>query len=330
MAKRIARKGPCHVGIDLMGSDLPPRELLQAIVAYHAKLKKAVQLTLIATPQVLKGLPRPPSGLFLHTAKEVITMEDDPIRAVRRKKDSTLCAGIHMIHAGRLQAFVSAGNTGALMCAAKLTLSTVPGIDRPALLTLLPTQKKEVAVLDVGANVACRAKHLVQFAKMGVAYQKSRGIKTPVVGLLNIGTEAQKGTPELKETYDQLQRLAKGKSFRFQGNIEGRHVFQGEIDVLVTDGFTGNVFLKTAEGMASFILEQIVSSAKEASAPHLKGLLSELGHRLDYTQYPGALLAGVNGIVIKCHGTTSIQSVLCSITGAIRLVEHDFLSHLHS
>jgi phosphate acyltransferase len=321
---------PCHIGIDLLGSDIPPNELFQAVLLFSKELSPSVTLTLFGT-SVLFGKMRPPTAnLFFHTVKEVITMEDAPLTAIRRKKDSSLCIGIRLLKEGYLQAFISAGNTGALMGCARLQLPALLHVQRPALLTLLPTRQKEIAVLDVGANTSYKAKHLIQFAAMGVAYQRSRGIKTPIVGLLNVGSEAKKGAPELQKVYNQLLAGSKksSSSYVFAGNIEGRDVFHGEIDVLVTDGFTGNVFLKTAEGIAAVILEELAYSPIEGCSPHMKGVLSDLRQRLHYAEYPGALLCGVEGIVIKCHGNASPQSFVRSITTAMRLVQHSFLDQV--
>jgi glycerol-3-phosphate acyltransferase PlsX len=165
---------------------------------------------------------------------------------------------------------------------------------------------------------------------MGIAYQRSRGIKKPKIGLLNIGSEAKKGTPELQQTYNQLLIEAKRPSapFYFVGNIEGRDVFHGQLDVLVTDGFTGNVFLKTAEGIAAVILEELESATLEGCSSSLKNTLGELRHRLHYAEYPGAILCGIDGIVIKCHGDASAQSIVRSITTASRLIEHSFLEQV--
>jgi glycerol-3-phosphate acyltransferase PlsX len=159
---------------------------------------------------------------------------------------------------------------------------------------------------------------------MGVAFQKSRGIPTPKVGLLNIGSEAKKGTPELRAAYEAIREKSRSSTFTFVGNIEAREVFHGGIDVLVTDGFTGNIFLKTAEGIGMVILEELEASAhgKDLS---LKPVLAELRQHLHYAEYPGALLCGVKGIVIKCHGNATTQSILSSIHSATRLVEHKFL-----
>jgi phosphate acyltransferase len=330
--KTKSRKGiaPCHVGVDLLGSDISPDELLRAILLFCKELEPSVHLTLFGTSSLF-GRTRPPTGnVFFHIVSEVITMEDSPLTAIRRKKDSSICIGMGLLKKGDLQAFISAGNTGALMGCARLELPSLQYVERPALLTLLPTRKKEIAVLDVGASTSYKAKHLVQFAAMGVAYQRSRGIKVPVVGLLNIGSEAKKGTPELQQVYNQLLSDSKksSSSYIFAGNIEGRDVFHGEIDVLVTDGFTGNVFLKTAEGIAAVILEELESSPLEECSPHMKGILAELRKRLHYAEYPGALLCGIDGIVIKCHGSSSPQSMIRSITTATRLVQHSFLDQV--
>jgi glycerol-3-phosphate acyltransferase PlsX len=320
----------CHIGIDLLGSDISPRDLLREILLFCKELSPSVQLTLFGTPGLFAAARPPTPNVFFHVVKEVIAMDDPPLMAIRRKKESSLCIGIKMLKEGHLNAFISAGNTGALMAYAKMQLSSLPQVERPALLTLLPTRHKEIAVLDVGANTSYKAKQLVQFAAMGVAYQRSRGVKTPIVGLLNIGSEAKKGTPELQKVYNQLRTASQksSASYAFAGNIEGRDVFQGEIDVLVTDGFTGNVFLKTAEGIAAVILEELENSPLEECSPHMKGILSELRQRLHYAEYPGALLCGVNGIVIKCHGTSSPQSFIRSITTATRLVQHNFLTQV--
>lgn len=211
------------------------------------------------------------------------------------------------------------------MACAKIELPELPSIERPALLTLLPTKETQIAVLDVGANTSYKAKHLVQFAAMGIAYQKGRGIEMPTVGLLNIGSEAKKGTLELQLAYNELLHLShrKNSSFLFSGNIEGRDVFQSKIDVLVTDGFTGNVFLKTAEGIATVILEELqISNADE----RLHGALSGLRQRLHYAEHPGAILCGIDGIVLKCHGSSNPMSLIRSITTAKRLVHHSFLA----
>lgn len=200
-------------------------------------------------------------------------------------------------------------------------------------MTLIPTKLEPVAVLDVGANVNVKAENLLQFAQMGIAYQKTRGIKHPTVGLLNIGEEKQKGTPELRKAYEILETLNRDAPFDapiFIGNIEGRNVFHGNIDVLITDGFTGNVFLKTAEGIAGFILDQLEKVKLAEIFPQLKNMINPLRHRLHYAEYPGAILCGVEGIVIKCHGESTPEAFINSIKGASHLVRHFFLEKIKS
>lgn len=326
-ALRSAR--PPRIGIDLMGSDTPPEILLQGLLTLLKEQDTAADLFLFATAEVLKQIPKtPPVTPVLVT--EVITMKDDPISAVRKKKDSSINRGMRMLASKELDAFISAGNTGALLTSAKVLLPMLPGIARPALLTLLPTKTKEVAVLDVGANVSFKVKHLLQFASMGIAYQKSRGIAHPTVGLLNIGSEEKKGTKELQEAYQKLRELNKSDPDHpvFLGNIEGRDVFQSDIDVLVTDGFTGNVFLKTAEGIAAVILDHLQTVFLEERFSPLKETLSRLHHRLHYAEYPGAILCGVEGIVVKCHGDCGPEAMISSVKGTIRLVKHSFLENI--
>lgn len=317
-----------HIGIDLLGSDTPAEQLLEAVLGLSKELKGAAELTLFGTELLFSEIARPPSVTTV-AVEEIITMEDDPLTAVRLKKKSSICTGMRLLQKGELNAFVSAGNTGALIASATMNLHRLPGIDRPALLALLPTKHKEIAVLDVGANVSVKVEQLVQFALMGIAYQKSRGVAAPTVGLLNIGSEAKKGTPELQEAYQRLQFLNRHGNI-FIGNVEGRDVFLGKIDVLVTDGFTGNVFLKTAEGISAFILEELQKNATEAYSPELKTVLSSLHHRLHYAEYPGAILCGVEGLVVKCHGDSSPQALINSIRGALRLLQHSFLDKIRS
>lgn len=312
-----------RIGVDLMGSDTAPEDLFRAILQLLLEDFPA-EIVFFASNEVSGELD---ASLNIVKCSQIIEMEDDPLIAVRRKKDSSLCQGLQYLKEKKIDAFVSAGNTGALLFAAKTTLKTLKGIDRPALLALLPTKKKEVAVLDVGANLSIKSEHIVQFAQMGIAYQKSRGIAHPTVGLLNIGTEAKKGTPQLQEAYLKLDAMNRDGPF-FAGNIEGKDVFHGDIDVLVTDGFTGNIFLKTAEGIAAFILEQLETSSHESSFSHLTHELAALRSRMHYAEYPGAILCGVNGVVVKCHGDSSPETFIHGIKGALRLVEHCFLEKI--
>ena len=286
-------------------------------------LETQVELYLFATENIFSAQKR--ANVHNITAKEVITMDDAPLNAVRTKKEASMTLGVHALQEKTIDAFISFGNTGALMASAKMILKMLPTIDRPALLALLPSKQGETAVLDVGANASFKPEHLAQFAQMGIAYQKSRGIENPKVGLLNIGAEQIKGTPLLREAYQQLEALGEP----FIGNVEGRHALASDIDVLVTDGFTGNVFLKTAEGIGSFILEELNDPAfMEGISVRTSAALTALKHHLNYSEYPGALLCGVNGIVMKCHGEFSTRALNSTVRTAMRLTRHHFLDHL--
>lgn len=328
----MQRKQNSRIGIDLLGCDTAPEILIKAIPSIFEELAETATLTLFATPSVFAHVHLPPA-IICQPVNEFVTMEDDPLVAVRRKKNSSIAVGMRMLKERQIDAFVSAGNTGALMANAMVYLGLISGITRPALMALLPTKQGEIAVLDVGANVTFTTDHLVQFAAMGAAFQKSRGIARPRVGLLNIGSEAKKGTQQLREAYQKLQELNQAQDPHapvFIGNVEGRDVFKGEIDVLVTDGFTGNVFLKTAEGIASVLLDQLEENATEECSPHLKSVLEIMRQRLHYAEYPGAVFCGVDGIVVKCHGDSGPQAFSNGIKGALRLIENDFLEKVRS
>lgn len=306
------------IGIDLMGSDNPPSSLLDAMEAIAPSLLPHVELVAIGAPGYSKQAP-----CRYYSAPDTIEMDENPLLALRRKKKSSISIGLRLLKEGAIHGFVSAGNTGALVSSAKMILGLFPSLSRPALLALMPTKKGTVAVLDVGANLREKASLLVQFAHLGSAYQIVRGIKKPNVGLLNIGSEPLKGTSEIRLAYQKLKEL-KQSSFHFYGNVEGKSVFDGKIDVLVADGFTGNVFLKTSEGITSFILDELAKENFKESH------LNELRHRLYHTEYPGALLAGVKGVVIKCHGYAKPESLIQGIREAAQLASHDFVNKLQN
>ncbi len=301
------------IGVDLMGNDNAPQVIIDALK--ELSLPESIEITAIGSSD-FEAAAKP----FRYVASpEFIGMEEHPLLALRKKRNASIPIGLRLLKEGKLDAFVSAGNTGALVAGAKMILATCKGILRPCLLTLMPTKKNPVAVLDVGANVQVKATHLVQFALIGAAYQKARGIKKPVLGLLNIGSEPLKGTSELRLAYHELQTRPH-PSFRFAGNIEGKSVFEGDVDVLVTDGFTGNIFLKTAEGIASLILDRI--------QPHIPLAEIKKFQSLHYAEYPGALLAGIKGIVIKCHGYSTPKGFANAVLGASELVKEKFVQKL--
>jgi len=313
-----------RIAVDLNGGESAPEEIFEAVLAISQEVSAGDSLLAIAQHSVLPSLraafPQSVSSIEFITTEEAIDMEEHPLYAVRRKKDSSMAAGMRLLREKQIDAFVSSGNTGALVAFAKLNLPMLPQVERPALLVMMPTEKGKVTVLDVGANIAPKPQHLVSYALLGSLYRQCMlGEKNPKVGLLNIGVEEQKGTQELKETYKLLQNLFGG---RFLGNIEGMEVFQGKIDVLVTDGFTGNVFLKTSEGISSFLAEYL---KKQFGLPET---VSHLRQQFNYSEHPGAFLCGVDGIVVKCHGFSDKYALMNGIRGAFNLAKKGIISRL--
>lgn len=325
-----------RIGIDIMGSDNSPTIHFEAILQAIEQLESTSSLLVLATKDTVKELSSTmPTAvksanqgrIEFYEVESVIAMSDEPLSAIRHKKSSSLVTGIRLLKKRQIDAFISPGNTGALIASSTLSLPMLPNIQRPALLAILPSQKGTFVMLDVGGNVSCKAHHLIQFAYMGAAYQRSHGISLPKVGLLNIGVESKKGTSELRQAYQILQEKAidEKSCIHFVGNVEGREIFKGGIDVLVTDGFTGNVLLKSTEGISSFILEYLTEKNKKHPSENLKLSLNGLQKHFSDTEYPGALLCGVDGLVMKCHGNSSAKTMLNTILAAIKLVRKNFL-----
>jgi glycerol-3-phosphate acyltransferase PlsX len=324
-----------RIGIDLMGSDCSPAFLFKAIdqaAEQFPVVSFTVFVTQTAREDILAHFPlflQKRTSIEFQIVTDVIEMQDEPLVALRHKKNSSLVLGLKLLKKRYLDGFVSAGNTGALIAGATLSLPLLSGIKRPALLATLPTEKGDVVVIDVGGNVACKAHHLVQFAQMGAAYQRCcRGGAKPRVGLLNIGVESQKGTSEVRQAYRLLQNDAYQHQMHFMGNVEGREVFEGIVDVVVTDGFTGNVLLKTSEGVSFFILQQFQQALKGISPEQREVVLRDLHNRFDYEEYKGAIVCGIDGVVVKCHGQTSSKGLLNGVKGAIQLVQEGFISQI--
>ena len=252
-------------------------------------------------------------GIDLVEAPEVIAMDDPVASSVRRKKKSSLRIGTKLVDEGKADGFVSAGNTGAAMATAKMVIGTLPGVDRPALAALIPTKAaRPVLLLDVGANSECKPHHLAQFAIMGDAYSRSvLGTVKPSIGLMSIGEEEAKGNDLTKEAFPLLRQLS---NINFVGNVEGRDVFSGAVDVIVTDGFTGNVMLKLSEGLTEAMLSMIkkelsVSAVTKAGGVLVKPAFRNIKRRLDYSEYGGAPLLGVSRIVVICHGRSNARAI---------------------
>jgi len=259
-------------------------------------------------------------------APEVITTEEHPVMALRRKKNSTFCVGMDMVRRKEAQAFVSAGSTGALMAGAMFKIGRIKGIDRPALATLLPVPERPMLMVDAGANVDCKPGWIVQFAMMGSVYmQRVMGVETPDVGLLNIGVEDAKGN---EQTQAACALMRKEQPFKFIGSVEARDALAGQCDVLATDGFAGNVLLKNTEGVISMLFKLLknglLSSTKGKIAALLaKDTFKQLKGSFDSTEVGGAPLLGVEGAVIKAHGNSNARAIFCAIRQAKIMLDND-------
>jgi glycerol-3-phosphate acyltransferase PlsX len=268
------------------------------------------------------------------SATDVVKGDDSVAVALRQKRDSSMRLAINLVRDGHAQAVVSAGNTGALMALSRFALKTLPGIDRPAICTAIPTRSGPCHMLDLGANVEVEAEHLVQFALMGRALAEVEGIKSPRVGLLNIGEEEIKGNDTIKSAAQQLIALAKSEAaldhaaLNYVGFVEGDGIFRGEADVVVCDGFVGNIALKTMEGVAKLVgdfvrVEAGKSLFSRLSALFALPLLRGLKNRLNPESYNGASLLGLNGVVVKSHGGTSVAGFVNALEVALREAQRD-------
>lgn len=295
------------LAVDCMGGDHGPSVTLPAALMFLDKHPEA-QLLLVGLPKALAGFTHPRARVV--PASQVVTMDDSLETALRKKKDSSMRVAIQQVKDGAAQAAVSAGNTGALMAIARHLLKTIEGIDRPAIATQLPNQKGGTTiVLDLGANVDCTALHLLQFAVMGSALASVlKGSATPTVGLLNIGQELIKGGDIIKEAAQLLRTAKENGDINFHGNVEGNDIFKGTVDIVVCDGFVGNVALKASEGVASMIggflrAEFSRNLLTKLAAALAYPVLSRFAKRVDHRRYNGAALVGLKGLVLKSHGS---------------------------
>lgn len=257
-------------------------------------------------------------------SSQVIGMNEYPVDAVRKKKDASVMVAFDLVRRGEAEAAVSAGNSGATMAAAVRKLGRLGSISRPGIASFFPTLKKPVVLMDIGANVDCRAHHLFQFAIMATAFARVNDVDNPRVGLLTIGEETGKGNSLVKETYPLLEK----SSLNFIGNVEGRDVFQGNVDVIVCDGFVGNICLKVSEGLAEAAMQMLRDEILKSFAAKAGYLLARhafrsFKKRVDYAEYGGAPLLGVNGIGIICHGKSSAQAIKNAILEAAKMVKRN-------
>ena len=264
----------------------------------------------------------------IRNATEIITMEDTPTMAIKHKKDSSMVVGFNMLKNDEGDVFVSAGNSGALLTGATLLVGRIKGIDRPAIAPLLPAYKKSLMLIDAGANTNCKPMNLVQFAQMATIYLRNTlGIENPKAGLLNIGTEETKGNDLVKESYQLLKEKAEELDINFVGNVEGRDAFSGKLDILIADGYTGNVFLKTVEGIGKLVKRTLSESIKKnifttiGAIPALPAINS-LKKAMDYKEYGGALFLGVKKPVVKAHGSSDAKVFEFTIKQAEQFVRN--------
>lgn len=312
------------LAVDAMGGDHGLQVTVPAVARVLAR-HSDLHVLLVGDPDALmlalgKERLRDRDRITVVAASQVVTMDDSVAVALRSKKDSSMRVAINQVKEGQAQAAVSAGNTGALMAVSRFVLKTLPGVDRPAICTAIPTATGHCHMLDLGANVDSGAGHLLQFAMMGQAVVRAvDGNKTPKVALLNIGEEDLKGNEQIKEAAVLLQQAA---DLNYVGFVEGNGIFLGEVDVVVCDGFVGNVSLKTMEGVAKMIGGMIREETRRSPLRLLSGLfalplLGGLKKRMDPDSYNGASLVGLNGVVVKSHGGTSVNGFSCALEVAL-------------
>ena len=323
-----------EIVLDAVGSDKAPEpEIRGAILACRAL---PVRVHLVGPEPELRDLldehlENEDLPIVIHHASERIGMDEKASQSLRTKKDSSMRVGLKLVREGKAAGFVTAGNTGAAMATAKMVLGAMPGVDRPALATPMPTSKGNPCVLlDVGANVDCKAHNLEQFAVMGEMYARSvLKIHKPRVGLLSIGEEEIKGNELTREAFALLKSLP----LNFIGNVEGRDIFNGNADVIVCDGFVGNVALKTSEGIGRFVRDALRESLTQTVTAQVGALLSrrafnDFRRRLDYTEYGGAPLLGVRGVCIISHGRANANAIKNAIRVALQAVQAGLSQHI--
>ena len=324
-----------NILLDAMGGDNAPDANIKGAVKAINQIK--AEVTLIGKEDVIrskikefygKEIEEISSRLKIKNATETIEMEDQPTVAIKHKKDSSMVVGFNMLKQDEGDVFISAGNSGALLAGATLLVGRIKGIDRPALAGILPAYKSQLLLIDAGSNTNCKPINLLQFAQMSTIYLRNTfGIEHPAIGLLNIGTEETKGNELVKESYQLLKEKSEELNINFVGNVEGRDAFSGKIDAIVTDGFTGNVFLKTTEGLGKFVKRTLTESltqnliSKICTIPCLPAI-NRFKKTMDYKTYGGALFLGVKKPVVKAHGSSDERLFEYTIKQAEKFVEN--------
>lgn len=322
-----------RIALDAMGGDHAPSETIKGAFLALDKYPN-IEITFVGKQDViaheLKKYKKTSRTSVLHTS-EVITTSEPPVAAIKQKKDSSLVKGVSLVKDNKADAFVSAGNTGALMASAIFTLGRISGIERPALASRFPSKVGKVVLIDMGANVDCKPKQLVQFAKMGAIYsQYVLHVDDPRVGLVNIGEEPEKGNELTISTYALLKEE---KSLNFKGMMESKEIFAGHIDVVVCDGFIGNLILKFGESTGTFIFEMLGSELKSHPLAAFAALflipsLLRLKKTVDYDEFGGAELLGINGVVVKAHGRAKSKAIMNAIRVAVESVQGKVVEYI--
>lgn len=321
-----------RIALDAMGGDFAPAETVKGAIAALAD-NPNIEIIFVgredSISRELKKYKRS-KNISIHNATEVIETSEPPIQAIKQKKDSSINVAVSLVKEGKADAVVSAGNTGAFMASALFGLGRVPGIERPAIATTFPAKKGNVLLLDMGANVDCKPKHLVQFAKMGSIYSKYvLRAENPRVGLLNIGEEPEKGNELTTSTYP----LLKGSGLNFIGMVESKEIFSGKVDVVVCDGFIGNLILKFGESTAGFLFDLIKEELSKHPITKLAVLFllpafKRINKKVDYDEFGGAELLGLNGVVIKAHGRAKAKAIKNAIRVAAESVEGNVVNYI--
>ena len=322
-----------RVALDAMGGDRGPVVNIEGAVAAAREL--GLSVLLVGNEEELSRSLRRHStnglGITICHAPETVGMNESPSAALRKKKHSSIRVGLELVKRGEADAFISAGNTGAVMATAMVTLGSLPGVERPAIALIVPTLRGQSILLDAGANADCKPRHLLQFAIMGDIYARQvMGKKSPTVGLLSIGEEESKGNELTREAFKELEEE---RSLNFTGNVEGREVFSGAADVIVCDGFTGNIALKISESAAEFFTVLLKEELEKGLVGKLGALLTRgafrrFKKRVDYTEYGGAPLLGVGGMCIISHGRSTAKAIKNAIRVAAECVENKVIEHI--
>lgn len=324
------------IALDAMGGDNAPLETIKGAVAALEEVSE-LELVLVGKKEVIEAelskykYKYNKEKIEIVDAREIIEMTDEPVVAVKSKKDSSMNRTLELVKDGTVNASVSAGNTGALITASQLKLKRIKGVLRPAIATMFPNKKGHMLMLDVGATADCKPEFLNQYAMMGSKYMEILvGKKNSKVGLLNIGTEEGKGNEVTREAYNLLKE---NKSINFVGNVESTEVMNGNIDVVVTDGFTGNMVLKTAEGIGKFILDVIKTEVSKSFIYKLGALLlmpalKVVKSKMDSSEYGGAIFLGLNGISIKAHGNSDAVAIKNAIKVAEKFAKLSFVEEM--